>query len=88
MPGRHVQQTYVPTKKDPNPSLQTTHVSLIQVLANSFTACARTSEPTPLLDLSVVALDDRWLQMPTAERWELLVEVSTSQPLRRHVTLR
>lgn len=77
MPRRYIQQTYVPTKKDSIPSLQNTHLNLPRATAYISTACAH-SEQVPPLDLSVVELDGRWLQIPTAERWELLLSDAAS----------
>ena len=66
-----LQQTYVPTKKAPIPALQPTNLKPINILSSA-TTCAHILEPTVQLQVPVVELDGRWLQIPT-ERWELLL---------------
>jgi hypothetical protein len=83
---RYSQQTYVPTKKDPIASLQPTYINL--PLPQPLAACAHHSEPTPTLELSTPELDGRWLQVPAAKRWELLLppaqSAKTPDPPQRH----
>ncbi len=73
---RPLQQTYVPTKQNPIPALQTSYLNLPRGLPYTYSACAPNLEQTPSLDLSVEDLDGRWLQIPTAECWELLLSTT------------
>jgi hypothetical protein len=70
------EQAYVQTK-DSIFTLQNTHLSLFQASQPFATACAL-SEPTLVFALSAAELDGRWLQIPTAERWELLLSTAYS----------
>jgi hypothetical protein len=75
-----LQQTYVPTKKDPIPALPTSYLSFPHVLIPTCPACALILEPTSLPELPVEDLDGRWLQIPTAECWELLLSTTYTTP--------
>jgi hypothetical protein len=71
MPGDYPSQPYVPTKKTPIPSLPVTHLNRFELI--DFPAAHVDSlEASPPLTLCAVGFNGRWLQIPTADRWELL----------------
>ncbi|RDL41112.1 DNase I-like protein [Venustampulla echinocandica] len=61
MPIRYIQQTYAPTRKNPNSAPQLTYLNIEKARPYSaFYPCAQLSAPTPLLDSSAEELDGRW----------------------------
>jgi hypothetical protein len=76
MPPNSLQQTYVRTKKNSIPALQTSDLN-IQSLDYRF-GRAHIRELTPSDNPHAAGLNGRWLQIPTAECWELLFQYTGS----------